>query len=111
MTNEEISNALNEVLTYHCSGNWDIVLSYFGEELASELDFISDFDFDEVYQRGDLKECAAYAHIGVIQKCLVDILFDIDENAEAGLTYLTLQYHVLKLSDIANGESNHIWLH
>lgn len=111
MNQEYISKVLAHVLHQVCVTEWVKVQEYFGEELANELDFLEKFDFEEVYERGDLKECAAYQNICIIQRVFLVGLYDIDNNAEATKTYVYLDTWFRKLFDLSTtGNKVHTWL-
>jgi hypothetical protein len=110
MNQEYIDNVVEQVKTGYCEGNWDKVLNHFGEEAADDLDLMAKFDYDEVYKRGDVKECEVFYHIAFVQRTLITLLFDIAENEEAMTTYVYLEYWVYKLFDKCSGVDKELWL-
>lgn len=111
MDQELLNTALMQVKYNYCAVNWQNVVEYFGEETADALDFFDDFDYAQVLERKDLKECAAYLNLVIIQRHLILGIFDLDENAEAVLTYVNLEYWYNRLSDVTTGEEKALWLH
>lgn len=110
MNQTEINQLMHQILNNYCAGNWEKIVGFYGEDMAKELDFLEPFDYMEVYEKGDVKECLIFYHIAVIQRFLVASMYDIGENDEAMKTYCTLQYMSNKLFDKGTGVNDHTWL-
>jgi len=110
MAEEQIQDALSHILTYHCSGNWEIVKEFYGDEVAGKINFLQTLPYQEVYDKGDVKECNAVYHLSVIQRALITALFDMEVHDEAFTTWLYLDYIGNKLFDKATGKNEHLWI-
>jgi hypothetical protein len=112
MNQQYVEGLLEHLKTFYCETQWDKVLEYFGEEAANDLDFMAHFDYEEIFARGDLKECEAFYHVCFMQRCLILGMFDLSKNEEAATTFAYLEYWVIKLHTKFTGSTEKdLWLH
>lgn len=93
---------------HYLPASWSKIEEYFGEEDAEDLDFSANFDYKDVYDRGDKKECEVFFHIAAVQKFCVDSTFLINTD-EVLLTKVQLKLWMNKLYDKAS-DREHTWL-
>jgi hypothetical protein len=110
MNQEFVDNIVDQVKNFYCEVQWNRVVEHFGEEAANDLDLLDRFDFAEVFERGDLKECEIFYNIAFIQKVLINALFDIGNSEEAQTTFTYLEYWIYKLFDRHSGVEKGLWL-
>lgn len=110
LNKELIDEAFNQARGYYYPDSWIKVSSFFGEEVAENFDYLYKFNYEEAYEKGDLKECEAFYHLALLQKCVMSLIFDIEENAEAMPSFVYLQYWSYKLFDKSTGVEKHLWL-
>ena len=110
MDQEQIDSIIFQVINNYCVENWENVVNYYGEDVAQNFDFLQPFPYKEIYQDGSDLDCEALYNLGIIQSTVVSAIFDIVHDKEAQLTYNTIQYHMKKLKDKAEGIEEHTWL-